>query len=95
MSPSDLASFFRLYNFFRGSGAKESEIESFITNINTGYITPGKAIELINQIYQISKSQALSEGARSVTIEQSQLRAFRSGFKLKFYSTFIIIIISK
>src|SRR5215216_4264907 len=57
MTPSDLASFFRLYNFFRGLGAKENEIESFITNINSGYIPPGKAIELINQIYEISKSE--------------------------------------
>src|ERR687888_1954413 len=60
MSPSDLASFFRLYNFFRGSGAKESEIESFITTINSGYITPGKAIELVNQIYEISRSESVS-----------------------------------
>jgi hypothetical protein len=59
MSPNDLASFFRLYNFFRNSGAKENEIESFITNINSGYIPPGKAIELINQIYEISKSESV------------------------------------
>jgi hypothetical protein len=52
MTPADLASFFRLYNFFRGSGAKENEIESFITNINSGYIPPGKAIELVNQVYE-------------------------------------------
>ena len=57
ITSSDLASFFRLYNFFRGSGAKEDEIESFITNINSGYIPPGKAIELLNQIYHISKSE--------------------------------------
>src|SRR5215212_9694812 len=38
MSPADLASFFKLYNFFRGSGVKENEVESFITNINSGYI---------------------------------------------------------
>jgi uncharacterized protein (UPF0335 family) len=57
LTSSDLASFFRLYNFFRSSGAKENEIESFITNINSGYIHPGKAIELINQIYEIKKSQ--------------------------------------
>jgi hypothetical protein len=57
MTPNDLASFFRLYNFFRGSGAKENEIESFITNVNSGYIPPRKAIELINQIYEISKSE--------------------------------------
>jgi hypothetical protein len=59
MTAADLASFFRLYNFFRGSGAKEIEIESFITNINSGYIPPGKAIELINQIYEISKSESV------------------------------------
>src|SRR5215212_3820850 len=56
---SDIASFFRLYNFFRGSRAKENEIESFITHINSGYIPPGKAIELINQIYEISKSESV------------------------------------
>jgi hypothetical protein len=49
-----------LYNFFQGSGAKENEIESFITNINSGYIPPGKAIELINQIHEISKSESIS-----------------------------------
>jgi len=59
ISSSDLASFFRLYNFFRGSGAKEVEVESFITNINSGYILPGKAIELMNQIYDISKSESV------------------------------------
>jgi hypothetical protein len=55
-----VGSFFRLYNFFRGSGAKENEIESFITNVNSGYIPPGKAVELINQIYGITKSQSVS-----------------------------------
>jgi hypothetical protein len=55
LSSSDLASFFRLYNFFRSSGAKENEIESFIININSGYIPPGKAIELLAQIYEITK----------------------------------------
>ena len=59
MSPSDLASFFRLYNFFRNSGAKESEIEPFIININSGYIPLQKTIELVNQIYEISKSQSV------------------------------------
>jgi hypothetical protein len=59
MTPNDLASFFRLYNFFRNSGAKENEIESFITNINSGYIPPDKAIGLINQIYEISKSESV------------------------------------
>ncbi len=60
MSSADLASFYRLYNFFRNSGAKENEIESFITNINSGYIPPVKAIELINQIHEITKSQSVS-----------------------------------
>ena len=59
MTPNGLASFFRLYNFFRNSRVKENEIESFITNINSGYIPPGKAIELINQIYEISKSESV------------------------------------
>jgi hypothetical protein len=59
MTPNDLASFFRLYNFFKNSGAKENEIESFITNINSGYIPPDKAIELVNQIYNISKSESV------------------------------------
>jgi hypothetical protein len=59
ISSSDLASFYRLYNFFRGSGAKENEIESFIANINSGYIPPGKAIELINQIYAVFKSESV------------------------------------
>ena len=49
----ELASFFRMNNFFRGSWAKENEIESFITNINSGYVPQDKAIELINQIHEI------------------------------------------
>jgi hypothetical protein len=60
ISSSDLASFFNLYNFFRSSGAKENEVESFITNINSGYIPPVKAIELVNQIYEITKSESVS-----------------------------------
>jgi hypothetical protein len=48
-----------LYNFFR-NGAKGNEIESFITNINTDFIPPGKAIEIENQIYNISKSESVS-----------------------------------
>jgi hypothetical protein len=59
ISTSDLAAFFRLYNFFRNSGAKENEIESFITNINSGYIPPGKAVELIYQIHEITKSESV------------------------------------
>jgi len=46
ISSSDLASFFRIHNFFQGSGARENEIESFITNINSGYIPPGTLMKL-------------------------------------------------
>jgi hypothetical protein len=60
MSPSDLASFFRLYNFFRNSGAAEKDVESFITNINSGYIPPDKSIEIVNQIFEISKAESVS-----------------------------------
>ena len=60
ISSSDLASFFRFYNFFRNSGAAEKDVESFITNINSGYIPPGKAIEFINQIYEISRNESIS-----------------------------------
>ena len=60
ISTSDLASFFRIYNFFRISGAKENEVESFITNINSGYLPPGKAIDLINEIHEITKSESVS-----------------------------------
>lgn len=35
--------------------------ESLITSINSGYIPSGKAIEIINQIYKITKSQTVSE----------------------------------
>jgi hypothetical protein len=46
MTPNDLASFFRLYNFFRISGAKENEIESFIINVNSGYLPQVKQLSL-------------------------------------------------
>jgi hypothetical protein len=59
MTPHDLASHFRLYSYFRKSGAAEEEVESFITNVNSGYIHLGKAIELVNQIYEISKSESV------------------------------------
>ena len=74
MSPSDLASFFRLYNFFRGSGAAEKDVESFITNIITGYIPPGKAIELINQIYEITKSESVPPPRLITKLCQREIR---------------------
>jgi hypothetical protein len=58
MTPSDLASFFRLYNFFRNSGASENEIESFITRVSTGDIPPKILFSiLINCTRSQEKSQ--------------------------------------
>jgi hypothetical protein len=59
MTPTDLASHFRLINYIISSGAAEDKIESFITNVNSGYIPADKAIELVNQIYEISKSESV------------------------------------
>jgi hypothetical protein len=58
MTPSDLASHFRLFNYLLKSEAAEDKIESFITNINSGYIPLEEVIEPLNQIYEISKSAA-------------------------------------
>jgi hypothetical protein len=59
LTPSDLASHVRLNNYFIKSGAAEDKIELFITNVNSDYIPLGKAIELVNQIYEISKSESV------------------------------------
>ncbi|MFL6462052.1 MAG: hypothetical protein ACJ71J_14120 [Nitrososphaeraceae archaeon] len=40
MSPGDLASHTRLYNYFRSSGANEEKIESFIIRVSTADISP-------------------------------------------------------
>src|ERR687887_2679326 len=60
MTPRDLASHFRLFNYLVKSGAVEQEVESFISNVNSGYIPADKAIDLVNQIYEISKSQSVT-----------------------------------
>jgi hypothetical protein len=57
---SELASNFRLHNFIKTSGAAEDNIESFISNISSSDIGPEKIIELVNQIYDISKSESVS-----------------------------------
>jgi hypothetical protein len=57
---SDLALHFRLYNYFIKSGAAEEKVESFIDNINCSNFPPEKVIELVNQIYEISKAEAVS-----------------------------------
>jgi len=45
----------QIVQLFQKFGGKENEIESFIININSGYIPPGKAIELIK--YTSSRNQ--------------------------------------
>src|ERR687886_444399 len=70
ITPSNLASHFRLFNYLVKSGAAEQEVESFVTNVNSGYIPLGKAIELINQIYEISKSQSVPPDQLPDYIEQ-------------------------
>src|SRR5919198_3505706 len=59
MTPRDLASHFRLINYLIKSGPVEDKIESFITNVNSGYIPADKAIDLVNQIYELSKSESV------------------------------------
>jgi hypothetical protein len=44
--------------------------ESIITNINSGYIPTGKSIDLINQIFEISKSQPVTPDQLPNYIEQ-------------------------
>jgi hypothetical protein len=83
MTPNDLASFFRLYNFFRNSGAAEKDVESFITNINSGYLPPGKAIELINQIYEISKSDSVPPDQLPNYIKQKLIQKQRIDEQIK------------
>src|ERR687883_1941142 len=70
ITPSDLASHFRLFNYLIKSGAAEQEVESFVTNVNSGYIPLGKAIELINQIYEITKSESVPPDQLPDYIEQ-------------------------
>ena len=43
MTPRDLASHARLYNYFIKSGANENEIESFIANVSTCDVFPEKS----------------------------------------------------
>jgi hypothetical protein len=56
---SDLASHFRLYNYFIKSGASEEKVESFITNVSSNDVPPGKVIELVNQLHEISKTESI------------------------------------
>jgi hypothetical protein len=55
---SDLASHYRLYNFIK-SGSSEERVESFITNVSTDDVPPEGIIELVNQLHEISKKEAI------------------------------------
>jgi hypothetical protein len=58
LSWSDLASHYRLYNYFIKSGASEEKVESFITNISSNDISE-KVIEVVNQLHEISKKESI------------------------------------
>jgi hypothetical protein len=56
---SELASHSRLYNYFLKSGAAEDKIESFITKVSSNDIPPERVIELVYQLYEISKAESI------------------------------------
>jgi hypothetical protein len=56
---SELASHFRLYNYFIKSGAAEDRIEAFITNLHCTTIPTQKTIEYLNQIHEIAKEESI------------------------------------
>src|ERR687886_1854651 len=56
---ADLASHARLYNYFLNSGTTEDKIESFITNVSSGDVSPERIIELVYQLHEISKSESI------------------------------------
>jgi hypothetical protein len=56
---SDLALHFRMYNYFVKSGASEDKIQSFITKVSSSDISPEKVIELVNQLFNISKEESV------------------------------------
>jgi hypothetical protein len=60
---NELASRFRLYNFIKKSGANEDQIESFIINCisstSVEALSPEIIIDLVNQLFNISKSKSI------------------------------------
>jgi hypothetical protein len=54
-----LAPHIRLHNFIRKSGAKEDEIESFIANVSSSEAPPERAVELLNQLFNISNTESI------------------------------------
>src|SRR5919197_2854301 len=59
LSLSELASHFRLYNYFVKSGAAEEKVESFITKVSSDDISHEKVIELVYQLHEISKKESI------------------------------------
>jgi hypothetical protein len=55
---SELASHYRLYNFIK-SGASEEKVESFITNVSSSEVPPERAIDLVNELFNISKEESI------------------------------------
>jgi len=60
LSVSDLAHHIRLRNFFIKSGAAEEKIESFIDNIISCNLPPEKVVELVYQLYDVSKTESIA-----------------------------------
>jgi hypothetical protein len=56
---SDLASHFRLYNYFIKSGAAEEQIGEFVINVHLSDIPPEKVIQYVNQIHEIAKEESI------------------------------------
>ena len=56
---SELALHFRLYNYFIKSGASENAIESFIIKVSNGDVSPEQTIELVYQLYEISRGETI------------------------------------
>jgi hypothetical protein len=56
---SELASHFRLYNYFIKLGAAEEDIESFIANVSSTGDIPENIIQCFNQLFDISKSESI------------------------------------
>src|ERR1043166_1457315 len=61
---SDLASRFRWYNIIKKSGTNEDQIESFIINCTISgagieALSPEKILDLVNKLFNISKSESI------------------------------------
>jgi hypothetical protein len=56
---ADLASYARVYNYFIKSGASENKIESFIASVGMGDVSPERVIELVYQLFKISKVESI------------------------------------